>query len=48
MDAMASALGLVKKQAANLDLFNAERHTTASHFRVDTNFVFVSCGTVIP
>jgi len=48
MDAMASALGLVKKQAADLELFNAERHTTASHFRVDTNFVFVSCGTVIP
>ncbi len=48
MDAMASALGLTKGQAADLELFNAERHTTASHFRVDTNFVFVTCGTIIP
>ena len=48
MDAMSTAFGLTKGQAADLELFHAERHTSASHFRVDTNFVFVSCGTIIP
>jgi fibro-slime domain-containing protein len=48
MDAMAGQLGLTKGTAYDLELFHAERHTNASHFRVDTNFVFVDCGTVIP
>jgi fibro-slime domain-containing protein len=48
MDAMAGQLGITKGNAYNIELFHAERHTTASHFRVDTNFVFVDCGTVIP
>jgi fibro-slime domain-containing protein len=48
MDAMASELGITKGNAYNIELFHAERHTSASHFRVDTNFVFVDCGTVIP
>jgi fibro-slime domain-containing protein len=48
MDAMASLLGLVKGQAATLELFHAQRHTTSSVFRLDTNFVFGSCGTIIP
>ena len=48
MDMMAAQLGITKGKAYNLELFHAERHTTASHFRVDTNFVFVSCGTIIP
>jgi len=29
-------------------LFHAERHTTASTFRIDTNLSFVDCGTVLP
>ena len=45
---MAAQLGITKGTAYDLELFHAERHTTASHFRVDTNFVFVDCGTVIP
>jgi fibro-slime domain-containing protein len=48
MDAMAATLGLTKGTAYDIELFHAERHTSASHFRVDTNFVFVSCGVVIP
>ncbi|HVZ72706.1 MAG TPA: fibro-slime domain-containing protein [Polyangia bacterium] len=48
MDAMAGTLGITKGTAYDLELFHAERHTTASHFRVDTNFVFVNCGTIIP
>jgi len=31
-----------------MELFHAERHTTASNFRVDTNFVFTNCGFIIP
>jgi fibro-slime domain-containing protein len=48
MDAKAAELGLTKDQAYDIELFHAERHTSASHFRVDTNFVFVSCGIIIP
>jgi fibro-slime domain-containing protein len=48
MDAMAGTLGLTKGKTYDLELFHAERHTTASHFRVDTNFVFANCGTIIP
>jgi fibro-slime domain-containing protein len=48
MDTMAGQLGLTKGTPYDIELFHAERHTSASHFRVDTNFVFVDCGTVIP
>jgi fibro-slime domain-containing protein len=48
MDTMAASLGLVKGTAYDIELFHAERHTSASHFRVDTNFVFVDCGIIIP
>jgi fibro-slime domain-containing protein len=48
MDAMAGQLGLARNTAYDIELFHAERHTSASHFRVDTNFVFVDCGTIIP
>jgi len=48
MDGQAAALGIKKNNAYNIELFHAERHTTESHFRVDTNFVFVDCGTIIP
>jgi fibro-slime domain-containing protein len=41
-------LGLTKGNQYDLELFNAERHTTASHFRVETNLAFTSCGTVPP
>jgi len=27
-----------------LDVFQAERHTSESHFRIDTSLVFVNCG----
>jgi fibro-slime domain-containing protein len=46
MDAQASALGLTAGQVYPLELFHAERHTTASHFRVDTTLTFVDCGTI--
>jgi fibro-slime domain-containing protein len=48
LDASATALGISKGNNYSMELFHAERHTQASNFRVDTNFVFVDCGTIIP
>lgn len=45
---MLDTLGLTKGMTYPLDLFNAERHPTGSHFRVDTNLSFTSCGTIPP
>jgi fibro-slime domain-containing protein len=45
---MLDSLGLTKGSKYPLDLFNAERHPTGSHFRVDTNLAFTSCGSVPP
>ncbi len=45
---MLDTLGLTKGSTYPLDLFNAERHPSGSHFRVDTNLSFTSCGTVPP
>jgi fibro-slime domain-containing protein len=47
LDQSAAALGITKGQIYPLELFHAERHSTESHFRVDTNFVFLDCGTII-
>jgi fibro-slime domain-containing protein len=48
LDAEAASLGLVKGNTYPLDLFHAERHTTASHFRIDTTLSLVDCGTIPP
>jgi fibro-slime domain-containing protein len=42
------SLGLTKGMEYALDLFNAERKPTGSHFHADTNLSFTSCGAVIP
>jgi fibro-slime domain-containing protein len=47
LDQAATTLGLTRGSVYPMDLFHAERHTDASHFRVDTNFAFVDCGKVI-
>lgn len=45
LDAQASALGLTKGGTYSLEVFSAERHTTQSHFRIDTTIAsFVDCG----
>jgi fibro-slime domain-containing protein len=41
------SLGLTVGNEYALDLFHAERHTTQSNFRIDTNFAFTDCGTII-
>jgi fibro-slime domain-containing protein len=48
LDARAAELGIVVGGDYALDLFHAERHTNASHFRVDTNLEFTNCGTIVP
>ncbi len=42
------SLGLTKGSVYPLDLFNAERKPTGSHFHADTNLSFTSCGVVLP
>lgn len=48
LDTQAAQLGISKGNTYPLDLFHAERHTTASHFRIDTNLAFTNCGTIVP
>jgi fibro-slime domain-containing protein len=48
LDTSAQLLGIQKGGTYNLDLFHAERHTTASTFRIDTNLAFVNCGILPP
>ncbi len=46
LDAQASTLGITKGSVYDLAVFNAERHTTQSDFRIDTTLVFTDCGQV--
>ncbi len=48
LDASAADLGISIGQIYSLDLFHAERHTSESNFRVDTNLEFVDCGEILP
>jgi fibro-slime domain-containing protein len=43
----AKELGLEVGKTYPLDLFHAERHTTASHFRVETSIEFTNCNPII-
>jgi fibro-slime domain-containing protein len=44
LDARAAELGIEVGQTYPLDFFFAERHTTESHFRIDTTISFIDCG----
>jgi fibro-slime domain-containing protein len=46
LDGQAATLGLTKGSVYNLDVFNAERHTVQSNFRIDTTLAFTNCGVV--
>jgi fibro-slime domain-containing protein len=48
LDTSAAELGLTKGTVYPLVLFQAERHTPESTFRIDTNLSFVDCGADIP
>jgi fibro-slime domain-containing protein len=47
LDDLASALGIARGTTYSLDVFQAERHTTASHFRIDTSIAFNNCDSII-
>ena len=44
LDKAAATLGIEPGGVYALDLFQAERHTVQSNFRVETNLAFVNCG----
>ncbi len=46
LDQMAGMLGITAGNDYPLELFHAERHTNASHFRVQTTLTFVDCGSI--
>ena len=46
LDAQAATLGISKGNSYDLAVFNAERHTTQSNFRIDTTLVFTDCGQI--
>jgi fibro-slime domain-containing protein len=48
LDASASALDIEPGRIYALDLFQADRHTAFSTFRILTNLAFVNCGYVQP
>jgi fibro-slime domain-containing protein len=47
LDDRAEALGLVKGRTYPLDVFQAERHTDESHFRVETTIGFTNCEPIV-
>ncbi len=48
VDALAKSLGIEIGNVYAFDMFQAERHTSESNFRADTNLEFVDCGTIVP
>jgi fibro-slime domain-containing protein len=46
LDDHAAALGLEKGKVYPLELFHAERHSSGSHFRIDSTLSLVDCGTI--
>jgi fibro-slime domain-containing protein len=44
LDDRAAELGLEKGNVYPLDLFQAERHSTGSHYRIDSTLSLVDCG----
>jgi fibro-slime domain-containing protein len=47
LDMVAQRFGLEIGKTYPLDLFHAERHTNASHFRVETSIQFTNCDPII-
>ena len=47
LDTEAAKLGIKVGGTYDLDLFHAERHSSASNFRVDTNLAFTNCGVIV-
>jgi fibro-slime domain-containing protein len=48
VDEVAADVGIETGNVYSFDMFHAERHTSESNFRADTNLEFVDCGTIVP
>lgn len=48
VDVIAGEAGIQTGNVYAFDMFHAERHTSESNFRADTNLEFVDCGTIVP
>ncbi|HSO31312.1 MAG TPA: fibro-slime domain-containing protein [Labilithrix sp.] len=46
-DARAAELGVTRGQTYELSIFQAERHTPGSHFRIDTSVEFTNCDPIL-
>jgi fibro-slime domain-containing protein len=46
-DARAAELGVVRGKTYELSIFQAERHTPGSHFRIDTSVEFTNCNPIL-
>jgi len=47
LDSNAAAFGITVGTTYSLDIFTAERHTTASDIRIDTTIAFTNCNPII-
>lgn len=47
LDRIAGEFGLIRGETYDLDLFHAERHTTDSHFRIETSIEFTHCEPIL-
>lgn len=47
LDGAATTLGITPGNTYDLAIFNAERHTTGSHFRMETSIDFTNCTAII-
>ncbi len=47
LDAEAKKLGIERGKSYGLSVFQAERHTSESHFRIDTSIAFTNCNPII-
>lgn len=46
-DARAADLGITKGRTYELSIFQAERHTPGSHFRIETSVAFTNCNPIL-
>jgi fibro-slime domain-containing protein len=47
LDERATTLGIERGKTYGLSVFHAERHTTASRFRIDTTIEFTNCAPIV-
>ena len=48
LDEVSAKIGITVGKVYDLAVFQAERHTSESHFRIDTTLAFINCGELPP